>query len=262
MFTSTSAIQVLRNPGGFWTARAVCQGRTLEFKARFLVDATGRSGSLHNALGARRKKVDHLVGIALTCPTIRADEPSPSLIEAHSLGWWYSAGLPTGATIAIFFTDSDLCSKMGLAKTERLQRVLSETRHTLRRVKSAHFPGTPRVFPAGSHCLQSASGDSWIAIGDAVIGRDPLSSSGIDFALASAQRAYAFICSLANGIQENVNKYDEQVGFDFQDYLAKRDAYYQIENRWPGSDFWRRRHESGFSRFGIKGSRRCISGTR
>jgi hypothetical protein len=163
----------------------------------------------------------------------------PSLIEAHPLGWWYSAGLPSGSAIAIFFTDSDICSKLELRKTFR--HVLGETQHTLQRFESAQLTGDPRVFPAGSHCLDRASGDSWLAIGDAATGRDPLSSSGIDFALASAQRACEVLCSIANGMKEDLKTYDAQVRCDFEAYLAQRDAYYQMENRWPNSPFWRRR---------------------
>jgi flavin-dependent dehydrogenase len=249
-FRGIAALRIRRDPGGFWSAKAACEGRTLGLNARFLVDATGRSGNLYTALGTRRTVLDHLIGIALMCPLPRADDPIPSLIEAHPLGWWYSAGLPDGFAIAIFFTDGDLCSKMGLTRPERLHNILTETRHTQERFKSAQFSARVRVFPAGSHCLQHATGDSWVAIGDAVVGRDPLSSSGIDFALASAERAYRSICSKTNGITEDVNKYDEQIRDDFQAYMVKRDAYYGVEDRWPTSAFWCRRHPAAMRQAG------------
>lgn len=239
VFTGISARHIRREADGLWSAEAAGSGGSLNLRARFLVDAAGRSGNLYTALGTRRKTVDHLIGIAMMCSGVTTDEPMPSLIEAHPLGWWYSAGLPSGSAIAIFFTDSDICSKLELRKTFR--QVLGETQHTLQRFESAQLTGDPRVFPAGSHCLDRASGDSWLAIGDAAIGRDPLSSSGIDFALASAQRACEVLCSIANGMKEDLKTYDAQVRCDFEAYLAQRDAYYQMEDRWPNSPFWRRR---------------------
>jgi flavin-dependent dehydrogenase len=98
-----------------------------------------------------------------------------------------------------------------------------------------------RAFPAASHCLLHAAGDGWLAIGDAAIGRDPLSSSGIDFALASAERASSVLCALAAGRHESADEYDAEVQADFAAYLRDRRAYYGIERRWPESPFWQRR---------------------
>lgn len=192
-------------------------------------------------LGTTRRTVDRLVGIALASSGVRSGDALPSLIESHPLGWWYSAGLPCGSAIAVFFTDVDICSKMMLTRREQLFGLLGEALHTRQRFESSGDFGNVRVFPAGSHCLENASGDSWLAIGDAALGRDPLSSSGIDFALASAERAYEAICSMANGRTGDLEYYNMQVQVDFQDYLTKRDSFYGIEDRWLTSPFWRRR---------------------
>jgi flavin-dependent dehydrogenase len=174
-------------------------------------------------------------------PKLNGAEEMPSLIEAHPLGWWYSAGLPTGSAIAMFFTDADLSSKLGLTRPDRFRHLFGQTQHTRQRFNGVQSPSHLRVFPAGTYCLRRAFGDSWLAIGDAVMGRDPLSSSGIDFALASAQRAYEVLCSMANGVYEEMSHYDLQVRSDSETCLAQRDAYYRMENRWPDSPFWRRR---------------------
>jgi len=97
------------------------------------------------------------------------------------------------------------------------------------------------IFPEHNR-LDRAGGDSWLAIGDAVIGRDPLSSSGIDFALASAERAASVLCALSNGDDESINAYNTEVRTDFAAYLRQQRAYYAVERRWPNSPFWLRRH--------------------
>ena len=68
----------------------------LRIYAGFLVDATGRRARLCQRMGIGRRQPDRLIGL-------------PSRIESHALGWWYSASLPNGGAIAIFFTDSDIC---------------------------------------------------------------------------------------------------------------------------------------------------------
>ena len=120
------------------------------------------------------------------------------------------------------------------------------------------------MFPAASHCLLRAAGDGWLAIGDAAIGLDPLSSSGIDFALASAERASSVLCALAAGRHESGDEYDAEVHADFAAYLRDRRAYYAMERRWPESPFWLRRQftlaEGEPSNYDLRGSGAVASG--
>jgi hypothetical protein len=185
-----------------------------------------------------------MVGIAVTCSELRSDDILPSLIEARPLGWWYSAGLPSGRAIAIFFTDSDLCARGGFAGPDGWCRLLDESQHTRHRLEGCLFSAKARVFPAGTHRLDRAAGHFWLAIGDALIGRDPLSSSGIDFALASAGRAYELLHALANGVSDSADACNAEVRSDFARYLTQRSAYYAMEDRWPDSPFWQRRQMS------------------
>jgi len=245
VFRETSARTVERDRQGIWLVEAHSPRGQHHFRARFLVDATGRSGQLCARLGIRRHRIDRMVGIAALCPEPVEQDILPSLIEAHPLGWWYSAGFPSGGAIAIFFTDSDLCARRGLAGRDGWSRILNQTQHTRQRLSGCSFSAKPGVFPAGTHRLDRSAGDGWLAIGDAAVGRDPLSSSGIDFALASAERAYQVVQALASGASEPADLYNTELRHDFAVYLSQRHAYYMMEDRWPNSPFWLRR------RFGI-----------
>lgn len=244
VFRDTSARAVSRDRQGIWSVKARSLRGELDFRSRFLVDATGRSGQLCTRLGIRRHRIDRMIGIARLYSQPVGRNVLPSLIEAHPLGWWYSAGLPSGRAVAIFFTDSDLCAHHGLRGTDGWCRLLSETRYTRERLSRWVFLRQARVFPAGTHRLDCAAGEGWLAIGDAVIGRDPLSSSGIDFALASAERACQMIKTLAAGACKSV-AYDADVRRDYAAYLHQRQAYYAMEERWPDSPFWQRRRRCG-----------------
>jgi flavin-dependent dehydrogenase len=242
VFRQTSVRTIERLPQGLWLITATSPQGERSYLARFLVDATGRSAHLSTQIGVGRRRVDRLVGVSKFFDEKPCGDPRPSLIEAHPLGWWYSARLPGGAIIAIFFTDSDLCARYHLTQTDFWSRILQESRYTRDRLSECVSPNSMKTFPAASHCLHQAAGDSWVAIGDAVIGRDPLSSSGIEFALASAERAFSALSGMAKGDGESADAYNAEVRADFSAYIDHYQAYYVMERRWPNSSFWRRRH--------------------
>jgi len=250
VFNRTTACTVQRDRQGTWSVEAASPRGEIHLRARFLVDASGRSGRLCTRLGVRRHSVDRMVGIAVTCSELCSDDVLPSLIEARPLGWWYSAGLPSGSgrAIVVFFTDSDICARGGFAGSDGWRRLLDESQHTRHRLKGCLFSAKARVFPSGTHALDRATGDLWVAIGDALTGRDPLSSSGIDFALASAERANELLHALANGASDSARAYNAGVQSDFANYLAQRSAYYALEDRWQDSPFWQRRQNQNHLR--------------
>jgi flavin-dependent dehydrogenase len=243
VFSRTTVGAVQRDRQGTWSVETTSPQGRLHLRAGFLVDAGGRSGCLHKRLGVRRQSVDRLVGIAVPWKGEYSDGVLPSLIEARPQGWWYSAGLPSGRAIAIFFTDAELCAREGFARPESLRLLLDESRHTRQRFEGCPISTKVQVFPAGTHLLVRAAGDSWLAIGDALIGRDPLSSSGIDFALASAKRAYDLLHALAVGASDSLDTYNAEVRSDFETYLSQRNSYYEMEDRWPDLPFWQRREK-------------------
>ena len=81
-----------------------------------------------------------------------------------------------------------------------------------------------------------------MAVGDAAMAFDPLSSQGLTHALASGIRAgEALDCRLA-GETTAMDEYDRQANEVLRAYSRMRGVYYGHEQRWPQSVFWRRRH--------------------
>lgn len=229
--------------GGGWSVLVSSQEQGEQrIGCRFLVNAAGRSARLSRQMGVSRVRSDRLIGIAGVFENTPHFDAMASLIEAHALGWWYSGGLPDGRAIVIFFTDPDISARHGLARPAEWSRLLAESRHTFGRFSSrSTVVASLRVFPAASHHLERAAGDTWLAIGDALTGRDPLSSSGIDFALASAERASSLLCTLASGDSQSVDGFNREARADYFAYQRQQLAYYAMERRWPDSLFWRRR---------------------
>lgn len=235
--------QIERARGGGWLVRAAAPGGEMCTKASFLVDASGRSARVSRELGAGRQRVDRLIGIAMVFTTV--DPPliaAPTLVESHPLGWWYVAGLPDGRELAVFFTDADLASELRLTEPRRWGLLMAESRHARARLSRHVADGSPRSFCADTHASSVAAGEDWVAVGDAAIARDPLSSSGIDFALASAERGAAVLGRAGDGDSRCPLGYAAQVRDDFAAFLVQRRAFYQLEQRWPWARFWARRH--------------------
>lgn len=209
--------------------------------ARWLVDASGRRARIAARLGSERIRIDDLIGVALLfAGGNEGDASGGAMIEAVRDGWWYSARLPAGEALAVFMTDADLLRGAGDPTKFALARLM-EAPHTARRVQHLRPPLRASVWPAASQRLTRAAGAGWLALGDAALARDPLSSSGIDFALVSAELACATLVAAQSGDEAAIAHYAAAIAHDFDAYCALRAQFYALERRWPDAPFWARR---------------------
>jgi flavin-dependent dehydrogenase len=231
-------------PGGDWEVGFMFDGALRNMRTTFLVDATGRAASHARHHGARRLTYDRLVGVAgLFRPCAAREEPDTrTLVEACELGWWYSAGLPNGRLITAFMTDADLLPSGVTGVREHWRRQLERAPHTHARV-AGRLSDTPlRVVTARTDKLDRVTGPRWLAVGDAALTFDPLSSHGITTALQCGLSAGSTIERWSNGQRDALVEYERDAQTDFDHYLRARAVQYGRERRWPASAFWRRRH--------------------
>jgi flavin-dependent dehydrogenase len=220
-------------------------------RARFLIDATGRSAALARRQGAKRLNVDRLVGLAgvLAARSRMSDRAedacdSCTLVEACAEGWWYSALLPGRQLIAVYMTDADLLRRCGGAWDTFWKERLGQTIHTQLRMGAFDLQAVPRVVAASSSRLDYVSGRSWLAVGDEGMAFDPLSSQGLMEALASGIRGGKTLNACLAGKAAATGEYEMRANGVFGKYLRLRAVYYRRENRWPQSEFWQRRHRA------------------
>jgi flavin-dependent dehydrogenase len=210
--------------------------------ARFVVDASG-SAALARRAGARFVEADCLVGIAGFFDQCNGD--SRTLVEAFEHGWWYTAGLPDSRRIAICMTDADVARRLRMHETKEWSRLLATMPHVGAIVGECEVAKTLIVRSASSRRLDPVTGDNWLAVGDSASRFDPLSSQGIVKALRSGVFASYAICDLLrDGDRKGLKKYSRYVFEEFASYIRTRRKYYQEEQRWPASEFWRRRQGS------------------
>lgn len=217
--------------------------RTLPARARFMVDATGRSAALARSLGIRRRSDDRLVCGWLNIADRAARQTGLTDIESEPEGWWYSAPLPGGRRVIAFHTDGDLPAASDAADPDRLRARLA--RHGIFRDLLARADlGEAQSGFCAAHgaALEPPTGTAWLAVGDAAVSFDPLAAQGLFNALytglAGAHAADRFLAGDAAALGD----YAARIGSIRDAYRAHLAAWYGTERRWPASIFWQRRH--------------------
>jgi flavin-dependent dehydrogenase len=157
--------------------------------ARLLVDASGRRAVLARALGAVRRRIDRQVALIATVAADRERPPHAALngrvlVETLPVGWIYATLQEDGQLQLGLVTDQDLART--LRRPHAWRQILADT------VLSQWLPGAFSAAPvihsvaADSACLDRAAGPGWLAVGDALMSLDPLTSSGVSGALRDA----------------------------------------------------------------------------
>jgi flavin-dependent dehydrogenase len=207
-------------------------------QTRVVVDAAGRRAPLATRLGAKRRKLDDLVALAVRLPCARRTGfEGFSFVESFSDGWWYAAHLPSGDAVVMLMTDRDIArSYRGADAFARAWREAPELGRRLPPMDKI----VPCVFAAHGGFLDRAAGERWIAAGDALMSFDPLASSGLSGAFNDALPAADAAVAMLGGRDPRA-AYAARAGAALQRYLAGHAAYYRLERRWPQHLFWARR---------------------
>lgn len=215
--------------------------------AEFLVDATGRHSSLARLLEFSQNKHDQLVGVGcfLNLPEGETVE-NKLVLETAPHGWWYSAKVSADELVVTFFTDADIVSEHGYHKSDAWLEALNATVHTKQRASgSSCEQAAPWVRNAYSQVVDSSTLDRFITVGDAACGFDPISSTGLGFALSSGSHAARVIREvLASGNSGALAVYQNDLKNHFTNYLEQSSKVYQQETRWPNEPFWQRRQRA------------------
>lgn len=242
-----------RRPRG-WRLRLAEASGAVEVEADFVIEASGRTAAFARLRGAARRTVDRLVAVAgFLSPASDAPAVAPfTLVEAVEAGWWYSAPLAGGTLVCAYMSDADLVAAAGLAHLSRWLQQRARASHTERRAAGHQPSGTLRVAPASSSWLEPLGEPGWIAVGDAAMTFDPLSSRGILKGLESGQRGARAALEALGGRTQALPEYCEHLAGQLVAYLRERFLYYGAERRWRDRPFWRRRAEVATARAGSR----------
>jgi flavin-dependent dehydrogenase len=241
VFRGTNLRTYFRNSANGWQVGARSEGQPICLIADFLIDATGRTSWLTRRLGARQLIFDRLVGIVGVFKTGAMWRDPRLLLEAAEQGWWYSAFLPNNRLVIAYMTDVDLLPAPPRDINGFWAALLRETVQTRRRLACEVPPTTLRTTTADSRCTDRVAGEKWLAVGDAAMAWDPLSSQGISNALQSGLAAAIAITEARSGRSGALAEYESDVAHSFGEYRRLHARYYNLVRRWPHSLFWKRR---------------------
>lgn len=213
--------------------------------ARVLVDAAGRRAPLAKRLGVKRHRLDKLIALAVQ---ITPEKSSPckglSLLEACPYGWWYAAYLPNGQIIITLMTDHDVAIQQHFYDANTYLSAWRQTQLLNDTIKPPLSLSKPIAsFAAHSGFVERAAGRNWLAVGDALMAFDPLTSSGISGAFNDAKAAVTVIEAQLSSTEpvEAVRNYTKRANMSLQRYLNERQQHYRNGCRWPEQIFWQRR---------------------
>ena len=231
---------------GSWEVTLDSEGQKHRARCRWLVDATGRRSHLGRRLDAERKLEDHLVcwyALYRQSPeATRRDEDSRGLIEATSTGWNYTSLLPEAQRLVAHFTDSELIRHTNTSDANKFQQAIMGSPFISACLEAHDYRlvCTPEVCAAQSSYLDPAVGEGWLAVGDAAIAFDPLSSQGLLNAICTGISGAEAILASADD-PEALPRYREQLATIFQRNRQQLVEAYGRVTRWPDAPFWSRR---------------------
>src|SRR6185369_6589717 len=171
------------------------------------------------------------------------DADTRTMVESAPDGWWYTALLPCGRRVVAWLTDADLADRTALLSPGGFAARLLESPHVGARLACFGYElqGRPRGSGAGSARLDRFAGDGWLAVGDAALSFDPLSSQGMLNALYTGLRGGQALAAALAGDRAGIAGYAHRLEAVYGTYLRNRLASYAAEARWAGHPFWRRR---------------------
>lgn len=216
------------------------QGECLD--ARFVIDATGRHATIARKMGAARKRDTPLIALPAWAPAATDDAEMRTLVEGAQEGWWYSSRLPGAQRIAVLHTTPARAQEIH-RNAAAWHEALSATLH-VRRLWPDPLPPPVRAVDASGAVTDPPAGPGWLAVGDASLAFDPLSSQGLFHALYTGLRGAQAVLA---GTRDALSTYAARLTAVRQRYVEHHAIVYALEDRWPTAPFWHSVHEAAIA---------------
>jgi flavin-dependent dehydrogenase len=210
-------------------------------QADYVVDATGSKATFAKGQNVKKTVDDKLIAIVRFTELQQPHKGKQVRIEATANNWCYHSLLPQQKAMSMLIadpTDRKLLEKNDyhgfkshLAKAPWVGDQLNEIKHS-----NEHY----HTYMITSGVLDQVEDDNWIAVGDAASSFDPVAAQGIYKGMRHGIFAAEVISAKLKRETSNIN-YSDMIQQDYRQYLRNRAHIYQLEQRWPNSEFWQRR---------------------
>lgn len=204
--------------------------------ADWVIDASGNSRVVASMFGVSRHRDAPLFALYAWCSNNTVD--TRSVVEAVPTGWWYTAGLPDEQRVLAFFSLPDQVKI--LRDKDHFISALKDTIHIGHWCCPESISSSSlQVTDATGSYLDEVFGSRWLAVGNAALSLDPLSSQGIYNAIYTGLRgAEAVKAALIDNDRTLLIQYGERIKSIRTAYGIAASGYYQQEQRWVEQPFW------------------------
>ncbi|MGB0505045.1 MAG: NAD(P)/FAD-dependent oxidoreductase [Pikeienuella sp.] len=212
----------------------------ITFQSPRLIDATGRKSWLVRRMDSPSKRQNRQMAVIGWVNDTANETERATKVKSVENGWWYTAPLPNRQRVIAFHGLAEdvgiLCKKPDrfLAQAQRCELDVGLGAAT---VLSAPLQSCD----ASLRLSSKVAGKRWLAIGDAALALDPLSSQGMHFALYSAIMASDAICKARQNEAtafEAMQTYCNQVSDVFVANQRTRHMFYNEERRYRSHHYW------------------------
>jgi flavin-dependent dehydrogenase len=243
-FMRATLSRVQQDAKEMWQLSACAGAVTHALSASFVVDASGSGARFASEIGIAQTVYDSLLCLTRVVEIDSAARTdSGCLIEAFEHGWWYSVPLDRRRIAVSVMTDADIGKQLQLSRVEEWEKHLDAAAQTRARVGQHEARKEICMRPAHTRNLANYVGRNWLAVGDAAACVDPLGSQGVMRALRFGLQAGSTIGEQFGKRQTSgLQDYAQLVRVEFDNHLLQRLDDYRMEQRWPASSFWLRRH--------------------
>ena len=210
-----------------------------EVFGELFIDATGRKRAFLKKLEIDSKSYDSLISFSCHIPKIKHPKLVHEVyVESFEHGWGIVSALNKTENVFSMFTTKGSSIHTQLGKYENWQTILSETQYL-----KDFLTKDPNMKIIGGNSNSSKPdqivGENWLALGDAAMAFDPLSSHGITNAIYTAMIAADSIKQkLIDNDSNALDIYQNTINQIFDQYLISKNQLYLSERRWKEAPFW------------------------
>jgi len=228
--------EFVRASPGCWEMTAEVDAATLRLGARFLVDAAGRRGLLP---GSRIRLGAVTMALHARWPNIAMDR-ADTLVEAGDNQWYWAGRLPDRSVNVMVFAEpervrrSDQSIGMAYLQLLRMSPMLSGW-------LVGPAPLDVQACSATASRVAEPVGEDWIKVGEAAIAYDPLSSQGVQQAIASGLQASAVANTLLSHASSQLlagDFYRARVDESAAQHAYAVAQFYEQQMRYTPTPFW------------------------
>jgi flavin-dependent dehydrogenase len=225
----------------------------IQINGNYFVDATGRNRALLKKLQISSVAYDNL--LSFSCHLSKVKHPKlvhGVCVESFEYGWGIVSALNEDQNVASIFTTKESAIHKELTQYSLWKKTLASTKY-LKDFLTDEVDSKVMGGNSNSSKPQKIAEHNWLALGDAAIAFDPLSSHGITNALYTAMIAADTIKSSIEKKQSDaIENYNDTLHKIFDQYLQSKNRLYVGETRWKEAPFWKPFFEEKTVNFSIQ----------